>query len=175
MRSDIGHFYDAPIEDVFLAYKQAIKEKFKKDADSTPYHTLVFGLNFSFKYNMNGGGCHVHFMPSGNGTSVAIRYTIAQAVGANYKAHNRDMTSAVQSILGISAQELDIDMDSFMQQKESYIASCRTQAYAEPAPIPQNTQINTTQAPQKALFCYKCGSAFNEDDVFCTRCGTKRI
>ena len=176
MRADIGHFYPVPIENVFYAYKQAIKEKFKKDADATPCHTLVFGLNFSFKYNMNGGGCHVHFMPSGNGTAVAIRYTVAQAVGANYKGHDRDMTAEVQRILGVTAQEFDFDMDTFMAQKEQYVAYCKSQIYSAPVFVqsPPPMQMNEPPQPSMALFCTKCGNAFGEADRFCMRCGNKR-
>ena len=103
-----------PIEDVYDAYKTVIKNLFKSDASGDPCCSLVFGLSFSFKYNMNGGGCHIHFMPYLDGTAVNIRYTIAQAMGAKYKAHDKDMCTAVSKLLGVDAQDAQINVDEFL-------------------------------------------------------------
>ena len=84
MRRDVCHFYPIHVIGVYKAYVRAIKEVFDADCSEEPYHTLTFGLKFSFKYNMNGGFCHVHLMPYRGGTAVDIRYTIVQALGAKY-------------------------------------------------------------------------------------------
>ena len=118
MRADICHYYPKPVEDVYQAYKTAIKNLFKNDAGGDPYCSLVFGLSFSFKYNMNGGGCHIHFMPYLDGTAINVRYTIAQAVGAKYKAHDKDMCTAVSKLLGVEAKDVQINVEEFLQYEK---------------------------------------------------------
>ena len=114
MKRDVFHYYEADIKAVCNAYVDAVKEKFGKDCCFEPYHTITFGLPFSLKYNINGGACHIHFIPYKSGTAVGIRYTIVQLFGARYKAHDADMTEFVNNVLGTSAKEINIGMDVFM-------------------------------------------------------------
>ncbi len=114
MKKDVFHYYEANIKSVCAAYVRTVKEKFGKNCSFEPYHTITFGLTTSLKYNMNGGACHIHFIPYKTGTAVGIRYTLVQLFGARYKAHDSDMTTFVNKILGASAKDINISMDEFM-------------------------------------------------------------
>ena len=178
MRADICHYYHQSIENVYNAYKLAIETKFSKKVSGTPYHTLVFPLYYSLKYNMNGGGCHVHLIRYEGGTAVDIRYTISQLVLARYKAHDRDLTAEVEKILGIKAQSISLSIDTFLQGKNN--------------PAPQSNAVfansnnsfssNEASAVQtnsgesyKSRYCSHCGYVFKASDRFCINCGKKRI
>ena len=76
MRRDLAYFYERPINEVFAAFEQAANQRFGKDCKTEPCVRLTFGLNFSMKYNMNGGSVTAHFMPYQNGTAVNLRYSI---------------------------------------------------------------------------------------------------
>ncbi len=182
MTHDICHYYPKTIEQVYSAYQRGIKQAFNKDAEGQHPHTLVFGLNFSFKYNMNGGGCHVHFMPYQNGTAVNVHYTIAQALGAKCKAHDKDLTREVERFLGASASDLHIDTAAFAQYKSNAAApatSATSATSATPAapvtPVaPVAPDAPAAPVAPKAKFCSQCGSPFGETSLFCSNCGAKR-
>ncbi|MBR2337150.1 MAG: zinc ribbon domain-containing protein [Clostridia bacterium] len=199
MRKDYCHYFDKNLQEVFYAYQQAIKSKFGKDADASPFHTLSFSIGFSFKYNMNGGSCHVHLMPYSNGTAIDVRYSIAQLAMARCSAHDKDLTVAVERILGTSAQPIELDEELFMKNKESGTAQCSlNQPMQNPSLQPQmqpvqreTPPVSHTQAPafaqgqsramsstpaQSGLgrFCVNCGTRFDGDAKFCIKCGTKR-
>ncbi len=172
MRKDICHFYPNQPIDVYDAYLNAIKDKFNKSCEATPYHTITFGLNFSFKYNMNGGVCNVHIIPYNEGTAVDVRYTIMQAMGARYTAHNKDLTECVEKLLGTHAHELDLDIETFLQNENQVkVAMPTKEAITIPpqAPVSQSTPLQ-----QSARFCSQCGHRFGESDRFCCNCGNKR-
>lgn len=114
MRRDLFHFYPCPVKDVFSAYQKAANERFGKNCRMEPYHTVSFGLNFSFRYNMNGGACTVHLMPHQNGTAVNVRYTIVQLAGARYGAYDKELTRYVDQILGVPARDIQLNADSFL-------------------------------------------------------------
>ena len=126
MKKDLFHYYEADLETVFNAYVSAVKKQFGKDCSVKPFHTISFGLNFSFKYNMNGGSCHVHFMPYNTGTAVGVRYSIAQLMGARYSAHDADMTKYVQKELNVIATNTRLDMEEFLSYANK-ITSAPTQ------------------------------------------------
>ena len=179
MRADIFYYYPARVDVVYNAYKLAINNVFKKEAAGTMPNPLVFGLNFSFKYNMNGGGCHVHFIPYNNGTAVDVHYTIAQLLGARYKAHAKDLIDGVSKILSMHASEIKFDLDEFQKVEESFIASHNTyfaksdnEVSAKPFIEPP---VNKPIEAPKAKFCSNCGTAFGETALFCSNCGAKRI
>ncbi len=129
MRRDIFYTYDKPVAEVFNAYQHVIKSFFNKGAEVEPIHTITFGLSFSFKYNMNGGACHVHFIRSGKGTAVGIRYSIAQLMGARYEAHGKDMARRVEELLGVPAQSTVCDMEEFLKP-ENMLAEGQVQPQA---------------------------------------------
>ena len=172
MRTDICHFFNCPIEKVFAAYSMVIKREFNSDPQIMPVHTIVFGLKFSWKYNMNGGGCHVHFMRCNGGTAVGIRYTIAQLMGARYKKYDQDLTILVEQILGVKAQDIHVDMNYFLNNKESAGLKTPSQTATSPTATPANNAVNRSQ--ELGLFCVGCGSKFNNNDLFCKYCGRKR-
>ena len=168
MRKDICFYYPAPIQAVYAAYQAAIGNVFKESASGTPYHTIVFGLGFSFKYNMNGGGCHVHLMPYNNGTAVNIRYTIAQALGARCEAHAKDLSAGVEAILHTRSERVNIDVQVFLDSKDKQNI---------PAPnTPPQISYAQPQVPYTptSRFCSQCGSQFVGDARFCSKCGAKR-
>ncbi len=115
MKRDLFHYFESDVKSIYATYAKAAKEKFGKDCSETPYHTISFGLNYSFKYNMNGGACHVHFIPYKTGTAVGVRYTIVQMFGARYEAHDSDMTKFVEQELSVKATDVNIDMEEFLK------------------------------------------------------------
>ena len=173
MRRDVIHYYERNIADVYGAYKAAAMQKFGKNCREEPYHTLSFGLNYSFRYNMNGGACTVHFMPYNTGTAVNIRYSIAQLYGARYGAHDKEMSAFVTSVLGVPAMDLKIDPEIFLLEQNKVSAG----SYTPPAPSYQPAPAQpaqTYQAPSASpKFCAKCGAKLDPGAKFCGGCGNK--
>ena len=117
MRRDVFHYYPTGVKETFDAYFQVLSAKpFKKKPSATPYSLIAFGIGFSFKYNMNGGGVHVHFAPQGSGTAVQIRFSIAQLMGARYRAYDNLMTQKVEERLHVKAEPIDALPESFFNE-----------------------------------------------------------
>ena len=135
MRRDLAYFYERPINEVFAAFEQAANQRFGKDCKTEPCVRLTFGLNFSMKYNMNGGSVTAHFMPYQNGTAVNLRYSIVQAFGARYKAHAHDLTLFVNGILRVAGQPIQLDVDRFLD----YEAGVPSVAPAQASPALQQS------------------------------------
>ena len=192
MRRDVIHYYEKGIAEVFEAYRAAAMQKFGKDCRAQPYHTLSFGLNYSIRYNMNGGACTVHFMPYGTGTAVDVRYSIAQIAGARYGAHDQELSQFVTSVIGVPVQKLDISADTFLIEQnkvsaQTYAAPQTAQqpvyqqpqqpVYQQPQqPVyqqPQQPVYQQTVQPQVSKFCGKCGSRLVPGAAFCGNCGNK--
>ena len=177
MRRDVMHYYERSIADVYGAYKAAAMQKFGKDCREEPYHTLSFGLNYSFRYNMNGGACTVHFMPYNTGTAVNIRYSIVQLAGARYGAHDKEMSTFVTSVLGVPAMDLKIDPEIFLlEQNKVYAGSYTTPAAPAYQPAPPVQQPVQTYQPAPAAspkFCARCGNRLSPGAKFCGGCGNK--
>ena len=121
MRRDICHYYEKDLRDVYNSYAKAARERFGKNCEYHNGYKMSFGLNFTFKYNMNGGVCVIHFMPHRTGTAVNVRYNIAQLFGARYAAYDRDLTEFVVSILGSTPIDIEIAVEVF----EQYVASAQ--------------------------------------------------
>ena len=166
MKKDFCMFYQCDVQTVFFACQRAIKELFKKDADASPYHTLAFGIPPSFRYNMNGGACNVHFLSHNGGTAVNVRYSIVQLGMARCGAHNKHITERVQSILGINASEISIPVEVFMNNKHNVNQAINAQ--------PQSVAPRHTAQCELPNFCSKCGTKFAEGACFCSNCGNKR-
>ena len=98
MTRDLCYFYPCPLNAVYGAFVQTAAQKFGKDCKQTPMVSISFGLNFSMKYNMNGGACTIHFMPYQNGTAINIRYSVVQLMGARYKKHAQDLTRSLRTL-----------------------------------------------------------------------------
>lgn len=131
MRRDICHYYEADLQSVYNAYAKVASEKFGKNCEYHNGYKLSFALNFTIRYNMNGGACTVHFMPCRSGTAVNVRYSIAQLLGARYNAYDEELTKNVVAILGVGSTIINGDPEQF----EKYAAE-----YADkPQPAPQKT------------------------------------
>ena len=128
MKRDIFHYFPTNVQDVFNAYHQTIQTKFEKNVTATPYHTISFALGFSFRYNMNGGNCTLHFMPYNNGTAVCVQYTIVQVMGARYGAHNQHILDEVEKILRIKAQNVNLTVEAFLAPTQAINAPIRHKA-----------------------------------------------
>lgn len=148
MRKDLFHYFEADVKTVYEAYVRAANEEFGKACSETPYHTISFGLNYSFKYNMNGGSCHIHFMPYKTGTAVGIRYTIVQLVGARYGAHDSDMKKSVEKKLGISATDVNLEMEEFLKDSNRVFDEGLKRSQDE-APVQIGNGISTADELKK--------------------------
>ncbi len=122
MKRDICCTYDREVVEVFNAYVRAIRDAFAKDCTPQYYHTISFGLNFSFFYNMTGGVCTVHLIPFENGTAVDVRYSVIQPCGARYGAHCLALTQRVEQILGCLSKPSHIDVNLFLRPENQIIA-----------------------------------------------------
>ena len=159
MRRDIGFYVAAPIEKVYQSYLSAAAGKpFNRSCAQEPYHTISFGLNFSFKYNINGGSCTIHFAPDGAGTAVNFRFSIVQMAGARCARYAQDMNDAMQRYLPVVPRPMDYNIEDFLRYKNSVNAPLASSAPAA--------------AAQNAKFCGHCGSPMSPDARFCGHCGT---
>lgn len=170
MRRDISFYIEANIEQVYHAYLMAATNKpFERTCDEKPLHTISFGVNYSVKYNMNGGSCNIHFMPCHSGTAVIMRFSIAQAFGARYERYAGDLNNAMQKFLPVVPQPASYQMDDFLKP-ENQITPATLQHNAAPA-IP--TAPAVPEAPvASAAFCANCGNQLTSGARFCSRCGT---
>lgn len=184
MTRDLAYLYNKDLQTVFDAFNKAANERFGKDCSNEGLKAIVFGLNFSFKYNMNGGMLKVLFMPYQGGTAVNLHYIIMQLFGARYNAHAKDLIEYVNNLLGEKASEINLDVNLFLNQPnvetiveptkeiladevaEKICVSCGKQISKESAFCPYCGQ-------KQAVVCV-CGRAFNEGENFCPNCGSKR-
>lgn len=162
MKKDLFHYFEADVKTVYAAYVKAAKEKFGKDCSSSPYHTLSFGLNYSFKYNMNGGACHIHFIPYKSGTAVGIRYTIAQMFGARYEAHDSDMVGFVEKEVGLKSTSINIDMEEFLKDSNRVFDE-GLKSSNEITPIQINEAVSSADELKKFKELLDCGIITQEE------------
>ena len=174
MRRDIAHYYERRLEEVYAAYERVAREYFCQQPKLEPLYAMTFGLDYSFRYNMNGGAVTVRFMPYLNGTAVNVRYSIAQLMGARYGAHDRDMTDNVTGLLGSPAYDIDIPVEAFLDPRNQVVYNPQMQQpYPEPAPQPAPAPQPQSQQQTQYHFCPQCGGALNPNDNFCPQCGFK--
>jgi len=197
MRRDLVHYFERDVVSVFEAYRAAAMQKFGKNCRAEPYHTLSFGLNYSMRYNMNGGACTVHFMRYGTGTAVNIRYSIAQVAGARYGAHDAELSSFVTAALGVPVQDLNVPPEVFLQEQNKTAAAPQPAyqqplqqirqpqqaAYQQPVRQPQQAAFQQpVRQPQQAafqqpvrpkIFCERCGTKIFPGARFCEKCGNR--
>lgn len=182
MRRDIGFYIAANIEQVYQAYLNAATHKpFERTCSQEPLHTIAFGVNYSFKYNMNGGSCHIHLMPRGNGTAVNIRFSIAQAAGARCEKYAQDLNNAMQAFLPVTPQPAAYDVDDFMKPENQVTPATLQKAPAQNMPVsapvsapvcaPVSAPVSAPVNTPAAAFCVSCGSKLDADSRFCSRCG----
>ncbi len=156
MRRDVCYYFAADVATVFNAYVAAAENPpFKRECTKEPYHTFSFGLNFSMKYNMNGGACVLHFIPHQGGTAVDLRFVVAQLWGARYERYAKDLTDRAAAILRLPPQETKLPIELFTNDANKV----------------------TTATPASNLggahsFCKQCGRGLKAEDKFCPGCGT---
>lgn len=175
MKRDLCYYYPAPVQPVFDAFVQAANQKFGKNCQVNMFKTISFGLDYSFKYNMNGGSLTLHFMPYNSGTAIDMRYTVVQLMGARYQKHANDVLAFTNTVLGVQAQPIQLDVNQFLAYENS--------ADAVSQPTPMNTlQGQPVQPPAPAQqpaaaperkFCTNCGTPIVPNAAFCTNCGMK--
>ncbi len=175
MRRDICYFFPVSVETLFNAYLTAAKNPpFERGCKEEPFHTFSFGLNFSVKYNMNGGSCTVRFIPCEGGSAVNLRFTIAQALGARYEKYAEDLTSYAERILNVNGQRSGIDVEEFVKpENKIYSASSASQPVFQSAPQPAPQQASQAAPAKSGGFCPECGTSVMENASFCSECGTK--
>ena len=185
MRRDLGFYIDADIATVYTAYlKTLMAPPFERSCKQEPYHTITFGLNFSMKYNMNGGSCHVHFMRDGRGTAVNIRFVIAQAGGARYGRYAEEIHRNLVNHLQVAPVERNYNMDDFLKPENRVVAQASTvpptpvaPTPVAPSPVPTAPAVSapyvaSSASPEEARFCTGCGNRLNPGSRFCSNCGT---
>ena len=191
MRRDVQYLYHADAVSVYNAFLTSAKnEPFDRDCSEEPFCTISFGLNFSMKYNMNGGSCIINFFPTEGNTLVNMRFVIAQAMGARYKKYADDLTEYVNRMLGTMPEEVEFEVDDLLKTApritpESFAKPVCPQAEVCPAvedttfeapvceevtPPAENSAPVSSFAP---AFCSNCGNKLGENDAFCGMCGKK--
>ena len=182
MTRDLSYYFEKDYESVFNAFYRAATEKFGRDCKTEEGKILSFGLNFSFRYNMNGGALRVFFMRCGTGTAVNLHYIIAQLMGARYGAHAKAILAEVESRLGARAVEKEIPLDKFQNYQHSNVSTqpsatvdgrktcpkCQTSL-----PADARFCVSCGTALLTAKFCSACGKPVKDSAKFCANCGTK--
>jgi len=160
VRRDVCYYFPVDVRSLYNAYlSAATNPQFRRGCTAEPYKRISFGLNFSMKYNFNGGACNLHFIPYGQGSAVDLRFSIAQLAGARYGRYAEDLTKAVEKILGVSSQPAKIDIEQFLSDG------------GETAEEPVTAAPVAPSAPLRV--CTQCGTQLNEGDVFCKNCGQR--
>lgn len=169
MRRDVCYQFNTDVQSLYDAYlKAAQNPPFGRSCKQEPYHTITFGLNFSMKYNMNGGSCILHFIPYAGGSAVDFRFVLAQGVGARCEKYADELTKLAAKELGAIPSRVNINVDYFMDEKNKVYAHTPVTPVAVAAPV-QAAQ----PAPVAGSFCSQCGRAVKADDLFCSGCGFK--
>lgn len=192
MTRDLCYYFERSYLDVYNAFLWAAKDKFGKDCKQEEGKVITFVLNYSFRYNMNGGAIRVFFMPYATGTAVNLHYIIAQLYGARYGAHAKDLIAHVEKTLYVQAVEMQPNLNAFLafQPTPDLFAPPKQPPTAQPMPQPvaQKRCANCGQdiaedslfcaycgaKVEQPKFCANCGKPFNGDEKFCPACGAKR-
>lgn len=188
MRRDLCYFYPVDVCTLYNVYLTAASNPpFDKTCKQTPYHTISFGLNYSLKYNMNGGACTLHFIPWQNGSAINMRFSIVQSLGARYKAYAEDLNNCVAKLLGIPGKETAIDVELFLDPRNQVAIAPGMMppppaqpvpvaqpmaARQQPYPPVQQSAFPQAQPPApKINFCPQCGAPVQGVANFCNKCG----
>lgn len=180
MRRDICYFYPVSVDALFDGYyTAATNDKFRREPEIEPYFKMSFGLNFSMKYNFNGGACTLRFMPYQNGSAVNLRFSIAQLAGARYENYAKDLAYDVAQVLGVLPQLIEIDVEYFLMPQNQITADqiVDTEPVLEPTPVCEPVEVPATEpapTPVNAsnITCKNCGATLDDNSKFCHLCGT---
>ena len=202
MRRDVCYFFPVDVVSLYNAYLTAAKNPpFERSCKEEPYHTFAFGIRSSFKYNINGGACTLHFIPYQNGAAVDLRFTLAQLLGARYGKYAEELTNRAAAILRVGPQQVNINIEEFLRPENKVSAGSNSQPFMESSPVAPPLQstapVYTQQSVEQfrvpssnnsenplcgrcghcnepgSAFCAKCGTPLSQSAVFCTACGTK--
>lgn len=170
MREDVCYRCSADVKTVYNAYlKAAQAPPFERNCTQEPFHTFQFGVNYSFKYNMNGGSCILHFIPYEGGSAVDLRFVLAQAWGGKCEKYAQDLTDRAAAILRETPRRCKIRIEEFTNEGNKVYAHKPTVvAAAVPPPPPVATPV-----PAQIGYCSNCGKAICAEDIFCSGCGTR--
>lgn len=169
MRRDVCYYFETDSKTLYDTYLTAAKNPpFGRTCDEKPYHTFSFGLNYSFKYNMNGGACTLRFIPMKTGAAVNLRFSIAQLAGARYESYADYLTEHAEKILHLRAQRCNINVDEFMKADSLVFSSS-----AAPSPVTAQPTAQLQAAPAASCeqYCSACGNKVPAGDAFCKFCG----
>ena len=182
MRRDISFYFDADVKTVYNAYLAAASDaRFRCSCNQQPYHTISFSMNFSMKYNINGGSCTLHFIPYERGTAVDFRFALVQLMGARYGSYAQDLTIAAAALINVTWKQVNVPINDFLDPRNQ-VSAAGTQAQPEYLPQPQQPEClpqpqQPVQTPQPAAAtrkCHACGGELMESAPFCHHCGAKR-
>ena len=186
MRRDICYYFDTDVKTLYNAYLTAASsEPFGRDCKKEPYHTLTFGLNFSMKYNFNGGSCILHFIPYNMGAAVDMRFVLAQGGGGRCGRYAEDLNSYAEKVLNLKGMIMQIPIELFVddankvvkgetvlnavpQKKEQHCINC---GLILPAGSKFCPKCGTKQEQKRV--CMTCGTEVGQKDSFCFKCGSK--
>lgn len=188
MKRDICYFFPVDVITLYNAYlTAATNPPFERDCKKEPFHTISFGVNYSFKYNMNGGSCIMRFIPCGGGAAVNLRFTLAQAAGGRCERYAEDLTKNVVKILNIPAQKSPIDVEEFLKDENKVVENRQpqstpvqqytpqpqpvAQSVTQAAPAPQPVQV---QKNENSILCKNCGATLTVGAAFCGNCGASQ-
>lgn len=196
MRRDVCYFFPVDVVSLYNAYLTAAKNPpFERSCREEPYHTFSFGISSSFKYNINGGSCTLHFIPYQSGAAVDLRFTLAQLLGARYGKYAEELTNRAAAILRIAPQQVNINIDEFLRPENKVATGTNPQPFATSAPTSVNPQptvpVYTRQPVQTAepteqsrilrsssivnLSCGRCGHHNEPGSAFCAKCGSSLV
>lgn len=165
MRRDVSFFVQADLEKVYNAYLNAATHApFERTCKQERPYSISFGVNYSFKYNMNGGACTIHFMPHGTGTAVIMRFSVAQLAGARYEKYANDLNKAMTAFLPASLRPASYLMEDFINYQNGASAGAR-----KAAPAATAAPVAPQQTP--CAFCSNCGKPLRPGSRFCAGCG----
>ncbi|MBQ3506199.1 MAG: zinc ribbon domain-containing protein [Clostridia bacterium] len=168
MTRDLCYYFERSYLDVYNAFLWAAKDKFGKDCKQEEGKVITFGLNYSFRYNMNGGAIRVFFMPYATGTAVNLHYIIAQLYGARYGAHAKDLIAHVERTLCVQAVEMQPNLQAFLDFQPT------PALFAPPMQPPMQAPVQQpAPQPNTQKCCVNCGQVLTADSLFCSSCGTK--
>ena len=113
MEKDYRFYCESDVKVVFAAYVRAIERMFGKTRNEgciiSPYQTITFSIDYSFKYNMNGGTCNINFAPQKTGTAITFHYKIKQLLGARCQTHASDIFNFAEQELSYKKMLINDD------------------------------------------------------------------
>ena len=180
MRRDVCYFFNTDSVTLYNAYLKAAQQPpFERTCNEERPYSFSFGLNYSWKYNMNGGACTLHFMPWQNGAAVCLRFSIAQLAGARYENYADYLTEHVVKAIHVPSRRCEIDMEEFQKYEKQAPSTVSAPATSVQVPSPAAAPAKKlcsfchNEVAADSVFCSHCGQKLIRPQVFCTQCGTK--